>query len=153
MIDAKIIMAKYAAKHAATRLRVPRQVTGNWKTPATYQMLYAHGYPDDSDPLNAVIVTPNTDGHDSFYGYLERIGDYNPYVPKVAIAYSNFYAPHDDMQATTTEQVYAGDIDLPFVFPCARLDSTRLIMRAGFETLANAWLTAGYHEALAWKRY
>lgn len=122
----------------------------NLRTPATYQMLYSHSYANDDYQREGCYA--NATGHDDFYAFMDRlaVGGYSPYVPKVAIAYSNFYAPYDDEQAKKAaldENVTYGHIDLKFQDTvCSDWDND-LPYNAGGSPLSSEPLNPpGFHE-------
>jgi hypothetical protein len=121
------------------------------RTPATYQMLYSHSYSKDN-PYQREVCRADATGHNDFYTFIDSLADegYNPYVPKVAIAYSNFYAPYDDEQAKKAEldeNVTYGHIDMKFEDTACEHWNHDPAYNAGGSPLSGEPLnTPGFHE-------
>lgn len=80
-----------------------------WKmlnVPAAHQMLFEHYYAGGN-------VRGVTDSHDAFYGFLAQLGNYRKGMPKVAIAYSNFYKPYPGFTAQPNVLYTTGHITPP----------------------------------------
>lgn len=120
------------------------------RTPATYQMLYSHSYANDNYQREGCRA--DATGHDDFYAFIDSLADggYNPYVPKVAVAYSNFYPPYKDLQAAKAaidENVTVGHINLAFEDTvCDRWDYDPPYNAGGSPTSIEPLNPPGFHE-------
>jgi hypothetical protein len=76
-----------------------RDYRNQLNSPAAHQLLFEHYYLSSG--------ASSTAAHDAFFQFLASKGGYRRDIPKIAIAYSNFYKPHPNWYGPYDHQIAA----------------------------------------------